>query len=103
MWPLFSLRPFYAFVVAHCLATYVMLAAVFMLEPPSSPRPRMDGQDVLVLVLMPLLSWFMLLESLTMVGRHPLHAVIVFGSYLPTFVFTFYFVLRRRLPPRPSD
>jgi hypothetical protein len=97
MWPLFSLRPFYAFAVSHCLATYVMLAAVYALEGLYAHR-RVDGHDVLVLVLMPLLSWLMLLESLTMIGHYPRHAVVVFGSYLPTFGLFFYFTLRRRPP-----
>jgi hypothetical protein len=72
-----------------------MLGALYFLEPPPPSSPRLDGQDILVLVLMPLLSWYMLLEGVTMAGVHPWHAAWVFGSYAPTFAVTLYFVLRR--------
>jgi hypothetical protein len=97
MWPFFSLRPFYAVLFAHCVATYVMIGAVEFFEPPEMARPSSwEAGEIVILVLMPLLSWYMLLEATWMVSRHPWHAVYVFGSYIPVFVLTLYLVLRRK-------
>jgi hypothetical protein len=97
MWPFFSLRPFYAVLVAHCVATYVMLGAIAFFEPPTMPHPSSwEAGEILVLVLMPLLSWYMLLEATWMMSHHPWQAVYVFGSYIPVFVLTLYLVLRRK-------
>ncbi|HEY7116992.1 MAG TPA: hypothetical protein VH475_10420, partial [Tepidisphaeraceae bacterium] len=97
------MRRFYAIVASHCLATYVMLAATFLLEPKMNGSIRlMDGQDVIVLVLMPLLSWYMLLEPLMRPSYMSWHAAIIFGSYLPAFIAT-YGLLRRWWPSRPTN
>ena len=108
MWPFFSLRPFYAVLFAHCVATYVMMGALAFFEPPTMPHPSSwEAGEILVLVLMPLLSWYMLLEATWMVSHQPWQAVYVFGSYVPVFVLTLYLVLRRkrrlRVDPDPQD
>ena len=94
-WPLFALRPFYAVAASHCPATCGMLAALHLLEPPPPGSPRRDGQEMLVLALSPLYRWYMLFEGAWMAGRHPWHAVYVFGSYVPLFVAAVYLLLRR--------
>ena len=89
------MRPFYALLLSHSIATYVMLAALYLLEDRRTvPAHQWDGQDVLVLVLMPLLSWYMLLEPLLRIQHMARHAALVFGSYLPAFVATYYVVRR---------
>ena len=100
MWPLFSLRPFYAFVASHWLATYVMVVAVFCLEDWGGRRVRVDGQDLVLLALTPLLSWYIVLEAVVRTPAHPLHTLYVCATYFPTFVLLFYFLRRRRRVPR---
>lgn len=73
------MRPFYAVVIFHCLASYLMLAAVFVLVERSGLRQlRLDGQDVL-LVLSPLYTWYVLFESLQRATIHPREAVIAWA------------------------
>ena len=99
MWPLFSLRPFYAFLASHCAATYAMLIALYFLETPAPQRVRLDAQDLVLLALMPLLSWFMLFEAAAQAHVHGLHAVYAWATYVPTFVLAFTLLWRRRRRP----
>lgn len=71
-----------------------MVAAVYYLEA-SGQRARFDPQDVVLFVLTPLLGGYMLLEALAGANAHPLHSFYVCGTYFPTFVLAFYFLLRR--------
>lgn len=93
------MRPFYAAAMSHCLASYVMLAATFVLIDQLGPsRVRLDGQDVPLLIFSPLYTWYMLLESLERAAVHPRHAVIAWASYVLVFCF-----LRRRAAKRPPE
>jgi hypothetical protein len=93
MWPPFTLRPFYAFVASHSLATYAMVVAVYFLE---TPHARVDAQDLLLLALTPLLSWYMVLEAVTRASVHPLHTLYVGATYFPVLALGLFLLVRRR-------
>jgi len=88
---LIPMRPFYAVLTSHIVATYVMIAVLFLIEPPSRQHSRgFDGDLVIPLVLSPLYSWYILLESLQ--RRTAAHIAAIWGSYMPAFVGVFYYV-----------
>jgi hypothetical protein len=87
-----GMRPFYSFVLSHVVASYVMLTATYLLERERVLPHRPDAQDVMVLVLSPLYSWYMLAEPVARFPQWRLHTAIVWGSYLAAFFATYYLV-----------
>jgi hypothetical protein len=94
------LSRFWAIVLSHWVATYAMLAGIhFAIEPLKTYRYWFEA--VIEWTLEPLVSWYIPLVSLTGILSEPRLPAVVWGSYLPAFVITYWLVgpRRYRLPP----
>jgi hypothetical protein len=83
------MRVFLRLAISHWIASYIMLAAFILFGSAVSRRGLVvrDLDDVIELILFPLVSGFVLWESVQRFAVR--NAFVVFGTYLPAFLVTF--------------
>ena len=93
-----AVRPLFAFILSHALASYVMVAGVALSDPRlRSEAMEAPGEALLTWAFSPLVSpWMLLHWGIPSLEHHPRHLALVYLGYVPTFCLTHLLARRRR-------